>query len=157
MLVFVKVTMEDQIVMNLAAASNRKPRLSQQDKERHYFELFRKSYTLPAGEVEYGDKPDVTITGLRKLGIEITNFYHQDGKVACSEQRQGSRRAEVASLAQALYLKNGGKNIEVKLNFDKSHPIEDAEAVARNVAEFIAGVEERKTGQVPRRSEEHTS
>ncbi len=97
----------------------------------------------------------MTITGLRKLGIEITNFYHQDGKVACSEQRQGSRRAEVASLAQALYLKNGGKNIEVKLNFDKSHPIEDAEAVARNVAEFIAGVEERKTGQVPRHLFEH--
>jgi hypothetical protein len=150
MQVFVRATMGVQKVMNLASASDRKPRLSQQDEERHYFELFRRSYTLPAGEVEYGDKPDVTITGLRKLGIEITNFYHQDGSVVGSEQRQGSRRAEVASQAQALYLKNGGKNIEVKLNFDKSHPIEDAEAVARNVAEFIAGVEEQETGQVPR-------
>lgn len=141
--------------MKLAAASNRKPRLSQQDKERHYFELFRKSYTLPAGEVEYGDKPDVTVIGPRKLGIEITNFYHQDGSVDGSEQKQWRRREEVARRAQELYRKNRGKNIEVKLSFDKSHPIKDIDVVARNVAEFVAGVEERETSLIPRHLFKH--
>ena len=139
----------------MKASANRKPRLSQQAKERHYFELFRESYTLPEGKVDYGDKPDVTITGSRKLGIEITNFYHEDGSLVGSEQRQASRRTSVASLAQALYLKNGGKNIELKLSFDKSHPIEDDESVAENVAELTSRIEHRKTGMVPRYEFEH--
>jgi hypothetical protein len=135
--------------------ANRRPRLSQQDKERHYFELFRKTYTLPEGRVDYGDKPDVTITGERKLGIEITNFYHEDGSLVGSEQRQSSRRETVASRAQALYLKDGGKNIGLKLSFGKSRPIEDAEAVARNVAKFARHIEDGKTGQIPRYEFEH--
>ncbi|MGH2510321.1 MAG: hypothetical protein ACRDHZ_23345 [Ktedonobacteraceae bacterium] len=134
---------------------NRRTRLSQQDKERYYFELFRKSYTLPEGEVCYGDKPDVTITGAHKLGIEITNFYHEDGSSAGSEQRQASRRTRVASLAQTFYLDKGGKNIELKLSFNKSRPIEDTEAVARNVAEFASHIEHRKTGQIPRNEFDH--
>lgn len=141
--------------MNSAAAPNRKPRLSQQDRERHYFELFRKSYTLPAGEIGYGDKPDVTITGERKLGIEITNFYHEDGSESGSEQRQADRRIAVAEAAHALYLKNGGKNIEVKLNFDKSHPIEDVGAVAHEIATVAKDIEDLKTGMVPRNLFEH--
>lgn len=137
------------------AAPNPKPRLSQQDEERHYFELFRKTYTLPAGEVEYGDKPDVIITGPRTIGIEITNFYHEDGSTIGSEQRQASRRTSVAALGQEIYRKNGSKNIEVKLNFDKAHPIEDAEEMARKVAEFVASIEDRKTGTVPRHLHGH--
>lgn len=134
---------------------NRRTRLSQQDKERHFFELFRRSYTLPEGEVCYSDKPDVTITGARKLGIEITNFYHEDGSSAGSEQRQASRRTTVTSLAQTLYLSKGGKNIELKLSFNKSRPIEDPEIVARHIAEFASHIETRKTGQIPRHEFEH--
>ena len=132
-----------------------RPRLSQQDKERHYFELFRNTYTLPAGEVVYSDKPDVTIMGERKLGIEITNFYHEDGSLIGSEQRQASRRTTVALKAQALYLKAGGKNIELKLGFDKSHPIEDDDAVAQNIATLARLIEDRQTSQIPRCEFEH--
>jgi hypothetical protein len=39
------------------------PLLTQQEIERHYFEMFRSAYPLPPGTVVYGDKPDVTITG----------------------------------------------------------------------------------------------
>jgi hypothetical protein len=48
--------------------------------ERHYFERFRKAYALQAGSVTYGDKPDVTLTGERTIGIEITRFYLQVGR-----------------------------------------------------------------------------
>jgi len=47
----------------------------QQINERHYFEMFRRAYPLPAGAIRYDDKPDVILEGEQKLGIEITNFY----------------------------------------------------------------------------------
>jgi hypothetical protein len=56
--------------------------------ERHYFEQFRKAYPLQAGTIAYGDKPDVTQTGERTIGIEITRFYLQSGRVAFSEQQR---------------------------------------------------------------------
>lgn len=40
-----------------------------------YFEQFRNAYALPAGTVIYADKPDVTFSGERNIGIEITRFY----------------------------------------------------------------------------------
>lgn len=143
-------TCRDGTVVTSGTSTNRKTRLSQQEKERHYFELFRRSYTLPGGDVHYGDKPDVTIIGARKLGVEITNFYHEDGSSIGSEQRQSSRRTTVAALAQRLYLNQGGKNIELKLSFNKSRPIEDTDAVARNVAQFASRIEHRESGQIPR-------
>jgi hypothetical protein len=37
--------------------------------ERHYFERFRNAYSLPTEKIDYGDKPDVTLTGgHRQLG-----------------------------------------------------------------------------------------
>jgi hypothetical protein len=43
--------------------------------QRYYFEKFRDIFSLPQGCVIYGDKPDVIISGARKIGIEITNFF----------------------------------------------------------------------------------
>jgi hypothetical protein len=63
--------------------------------ERHYFERFRKTYPLPVGAVSYGDKPDVTLTGERTIGIEITRFYLQSGSAPHSEQRQRPLRTAV--------------------------------------------------------------
>ena len=91
--------------------------------ERHYFERFRKAYTLPVGTVTYGDKPDVTLTGERTIGIEITRFYLQSGRVPHSEQRQRPLRNAVVSEAQALYSANGGKRIELTIAFDPARPI----------------------------------
>jgi hypothetical protein len=70
--------------------------------ERDFFERFRRAYTLPAGAVSYGDKPDVTITGERTIGIEITRFYLQSGRDRFSEQQQRPLRSAVVSEAQSL-------------------------------------------------------
>jgi hypothetical protein len=128
--------------------------MSQQEEEQHYFELFRKTYSLP-GEVVYGDKPDVTVTGARKLGIEITNLYHDNGSSKSSETVQAKRRATVVPVAQSLYLKKGGKNISLKLGFDKSRPIEDAHNVARKIAGFAHAIEDCENGQIRRHEFEH--
>ncbi len=47
--------------------------------EEYYFEMFRRDYALPDGAVEYGDKPDVILRGARTVGIEITNFFLEEG------------------------------------------------------------------------------
>ncbi len=49
-------------------------KISNQKKEEYYFELFQKGYSLPSGEIEYGDKPDVIINGPHKIGIEISRI-----------------------------------------------------------------------------------
>jgi hypothetical protein len=56
--------------------------------QRYYFEKFRDIFSLPQGCVIYGDKPDVIISGARKIGIEITNFFIQSGNLLESEQLQ---------------------------------------------------------------------
>jgi hypothetical protein len=93
------------------------------DIERYYFEQFRKAHSLPDGIVTYGDKPDVTLTGERKIGIEVTRFFLQSGSLPESEQRQKPLRAPIVSKAQALYRAGGGKGIELTIDFDPSNPI----------------------------------
>src|SRR5947209_3874794 len=97
------------------------PSLSEQQRiERHYFERFRKIYPLPSQSVTFGDKPDLILTGERKIGIEITNFYVTEGERPESEQRQRQRRESVVSRAQALYEGALGKNIELTFGFDEA-------------------------------------
>jgi hypothetical protein len=98
------------------------PLPTQQEIERHYFEMFRSAYPLPPGTVTYGDKPDVTITGPRIVGIEITNLYVEDGANPGSEQVQAKHRRAVVSLAQEIYENAGGANIEMTLGFDDDQP-----------------------------------
>jgi hypothetical protein len=115
----------------------RKIRPKQQEIERHYFEQFQNKYPLPAGRVEYGDKPDVTVTGNRKLGIEITNFYLEEGASTSSEQVQSKWRESAVSRARTLYMQNAGKNVVFKFGVDKAHPIQDVKAVAKEIASEI--------------------
>ena len=96
------------------------------DIERAYFERFRQAYALPPGIVSYADKPDVLVTGQRVVGIEITNFYLAPGSDEASEQRQRGRRREVASEAHRLYLADGGKDIELTIEFSPNKPITSA-------------------------------
>jgi hypothetical protein len=91
--------------------------------ERYYFERFRRAHVLPAGPVTYGDKPDVTLTGDRTIGIEITRFYLQSGRVPYSEQQQRPLRNAVVSEARDFYSRNGGKNIELTIAFEPRRPI----------------------------------
>lgn len=92
--------------------------------EKHYFEQFAQRYPVPAGSVEYSDKPDVLIkNGERKLGIEITHLYKIDGKDNRSEQKQSVIRREVIALAEQLYLASGERKLEISFDFDPNLPI----------------------------------
>ena len=67
--------------------------------EQYYFEMFRRDYPLPEGAVEYGDKPDVIVRGARTIGIEIRNFFLEDGSLPDGEQIQRKAREAVISKA----------------------------------------------------------
>ncbi len=84
-------------------------------KESYYFEMFRQHYSLPTGRFEYRDKPDVILDGPKTIGIEITNFYLEDGRSTDSEQRQRAVRETVVTKAQSIYLENGGRRIKLVL------------------------------------------
>lgn len=70
--------------------------------EHKYFEMFARDYLLPEGTVKLGDKPDIILCGARTIGIEITNFYLEDGSLPESEQRQKRVREAVVAEAQAI-------------------------------------------------------
>jgi len=119
--------------------------------ERYYFEMFLRDYPLPSGDIEYGDKPDIILAGERRLGIEITRLYVQDGDVPGSEQVQSKLRDSLVANAQRLYERSGGKPVELSIGFNKSQPILDKVKVAHQIAAFANRVRDRETGQVPKR------
>jgi len=102
---------------------NQMTRKSNQDVERDYFDMFRQHYQLPAGELIYGDKPDIVISGERQIGIEITNFFHEKGSLPGSEQVQRKAREETVSKAQELYLAQGGKDLSFRLVLTNHIPL----------------------------------
>jgi len=121
--------------------------MNQQDIERYYFEQFRQTYRLPQGEITYDDKPDVRIAGTQ-LGIEITNFYVTAGTSPASEQVQSKLRKFAVAEGQELYLQKGGRNVELTFGFDKTHPIQDARALSRQLAELGVRLEGFGNGEV---------
>jgi len=123
---------------------------SNQDIERHYFELFRRDYGLPEGTIEYGDKPDVILDGEKRIGIEITNFFLEDGALAESEQVQRNARETVVSNAQKVYLVNCGKRIQLSFSFDKASPIKNQGKLVNKLVELARKIDGQKTGKVSR-------
>lgn len=125
-------------------------RKSNQKIEEYYFEMFRKDYVLPPGEVKYGDKPDVIIEGPKRIGVEITNFYIEDGSNLRSIQRQNEVRDNSVSEAQELYLGNRGKNIKIIFSFDNNNPIRNMNEFAKRLAELGKRIEKLEPGSVPK-------
>jgi len=125
-------------------------KLSNQDIEKYYFEMFRKDYSLPHGTVIYGDSPDVVIDGERKIGIEITNFFHKPGNLPESEQIQGRWREKVISEAQRLYQKQNAKKFEISFGFDKSNPIRDQKSLIDQLVHLATQIQNCETGQIGR-------
>lgn len=123
-------------------------RMSNLDLERHYFEMFRRDYQLPEGTIVHGDKPDVILEGERKIGIEITNFFLEDGALPQSEQVQRKAREAVVSKAQQIYLSNAGKRIMLSFSFDKASAIRDQGKLATKIAEVAKDIDGRKTGAI---------
>ncbi len=124
-------------------------RPSKQDIERHYFEMFRKVYPLPEGAVVHGDKPDVIIGG-DKLGIEITNFYVEDGSSPESEQAQQRRRVDAVTKAQEVYEQGGGQNFQLSFSFNKDNPILDFSALVKKLVELAGRVAGGENGSIKR-------
>ena len=131
--------------MIMVGASNRKI-------EEHYFEMFRQDYSLPVGKVIYGDKPDVVIKGLSNIGIEITNFYLEDGGSNESEQVQRVLRENTISRAQKLYLKDNGRNITIVFGFDEKRPIQakNKNGLEKKLADLAKRVEKMGEGSISR-------
>jgi hypothetical protein len=123
-------------------------RMSNRDIERYYFDMFRRDYHLPQGTMVHGDKPDMILKGERKIGIEITNFFLENGALPESQQVQRKARETVVSKAQQIYLGNGGKGIEVSFSFDKASPIRDQKKLAKKMAELAKDIDRRKTGEI---------
>jgi hypothetical protein len=123
-------------------------RISNQDKERHYFEMFRKDYLLPPGTVTYSDSPDIVVEGERRIGIEITNFYREEGSLSESEQAQRKLREKVVSEAQRVYQAGNGKKVAITFVFEKANPIRDQKKLVRKIVELARHIEEWKTGGI---------
>jgi hypothetical protein len=82
-----------------------------QEQERAVFDMFARDFELPEGTIVPGDMPDVVIDGTRKIGIEITDLYHEDGNNPESQQMQQRYRDAVVQQAQALHREAGGRSI----------------------------------------------
>lgn len=117
------------------------------DDERRNREIL---YRLPDGHIDFGDKPDVILHGARVIGIEITNYYLQDGSLPESEQKQRAARRAAITKAQKLYQAREGKSFELTCSFDRSVAIGDSAALACKIAELASTVEDRETGQLGR-------
>jgi len=124
--------------------------VSTREKQVLYFEDFRKHYSLPDGIIEHDDKPDVMVRGERTLGIEMTNFYLEDGRSPESEQVQRAWRDKVVSDAQDIYRKKSSGRTKLTLGFDKSVPIRDKRVLANKIADLGGRVENSEAGQVRR-------
>jgi hypothetical protein len=123
-------------------------RPSNQDIERYYFEMFRKDYPLPPGAITYKDAPDVILEGVKRIGIEITNFFLEEGSLSESEQSQKKLREKVVSSAQRIYDAENGKKFEIAFGFDKANPIRNQKALATKIVQLAKSIEGYKTGQV---------
>jgi len=123
-------------------------RISNQDIERHYFEMFLKDYPLPPGTIIYDDSPDVIVEGERRIGIEITNFFREEGSLSESEQAQRKLRDKVVSEAQRVYQAGNGKKIEITFGFDKANPIRDQKKLVRKLVELAKHIEKWETGEI---------
>ena len=119
-----------------------------QKMEHHYFDIFNRIYTLPLGNIEYyRDKPDIMIHGERKLGIEIRNFYIEEGGLTQSEQKQRDMRKHAIRKAHQKYLKKGGKH-EINFSFNKNYPIRDIRKLVDKIVEVILTIEVNESGGI---------
>ncbi len=126
-------------------------RPSNRELEQFYFDQFRVHFPLPAGEIEYGDKPDVVIHGERTLGIEIASLYLTDGANPDSEQVQRKRREAAVRDAQKRHSLAGGKKIELTVSFDPASPITNTQEVADSLATVAHSIEHLPAGVLSRR------
>jgi hypothetical protein len=123
--------------------------MNNQELERYFFEIFAKAYPLPPGEIIYADRPDVLIKGAQTVGIEITNFYTNEGASPASEQVQSKLRKDAVAEGHRLFQESGGANINVTFSFDKKHPIKNIKVLPKQLADLGHHIENWENGQIP--------
>lgn len=116
--------------------------------EEYYFTKFSKVYPLPPGDIKYTDRPDIIIEGEKRIGIEITNFFHEDGKLLVSEQTQRVLREKTVFNAQQLYRNDNGRNIGIAFGFDKANPIRDRKKLEKKLADLAKHIEDIGSGEI---------
>lgn len=123
--------------------------------ESYYFEHFSENYKLPKGKVNYSDKPDVIIRGEKKIGVEVTNFYLEDGSLPECEQNQIIKRTKVVKRAHKLFLEHVGKHYNVTFGFDKQNPINGVERLAHELAKFCTHIKLPQKGELDKEKFNH--
>lgn len=105
-----------------------------EDIESFYFKKFIKAYHLPE-KFSTSDKPDIRLNyNNKKIGVEITTFYLEEGSNIESEQRQSPIRQRVTEQAQSLYEEQNGRNIEITFGFNT---ITNEAGLANKIANWI--------------------
>lgn len=125
-------------------------KLSQQEVERRYFGIFADVYAVPAGRVEYKDKPDIRIHGENLLGIELASLYRRSGSETSSEQVQRNWREKTLATAQSRHIKSGGKQIELTVSFNARRAIADIETVAERLSDLATRIDGLPSGPISR-------
>ncbi|HQT66154.1 MAG TPA: hypothetical protein PLC74_00980 [Acetobacteraceae bacterium] len=125
--------------------------------ERQYFGCFRQYSHLPDGQIEYRDKPDVILSGKRKIGIEITHLYRQSGSINESEQRQRPLRERIVELAYTHHIDNGVVPFGLTASFNPEHPIDprNVEELGQYLADIAKLPNERFSPYIDLRSVGH--
>ena len=111
--------------------------------------MFREIYPLPAGTITYTDAPDVILNGAKRVGIEITNFFLEEGSLPESEQSQKRLREKVISLAHQRFQSENRKKFEISFGFNKANPIRDQKILIQDIIQLAINIEKRETGQIP--------
>ena len=98
------------------------------------------------------ERPDFVLDGDRRIGVEITEFYLDDG--FDSEQVQAKRRNDFICKAKQAYGGTGPMNTAVSVGFDLSTPLErDSAKRTKDLPELLARVvrqnENGRSGEVP--------
>jgi hypothetical protein len=124
-------------------------KITNQDRERHYFERFRKVYSLPQGSICYSDRPDIIIKGREWTGVEVTDFYIEEGSLPESEQAQITFRDRVVSNAQKIYQNDNGKNIHITFGFNKANPIREKKKLEMKLVDLAKHIESQETRTIP--------
>jgi len=124
-------------------------RLKNAQIEQHYFEQFRKDYQLPEGEVVYTDKPDVIVKGRKAhLGIEVTRLFIKPGTDMASMQVQHGRQERVLKQAQLNFVRNGGRGLELSIDFNPDFPILEIDRTALALSTLANHLVGRQSGLI---------
>jgi len=122
------------------------PEIITQKPKQDYFELFLRQSGLRFTSIEYGTSPDVIARADIAIGVEITNYYLEQGPNPESEYAQRIARQSAIERARRFYLKNNGRRVEFSFEFDRTRPIQDSNSVVNGLVALAQRTETLEPG-----------